>query len=95
MVRDVTPKIYGFPGLPKWLDFPFIKRTAERYGITTKKAREHLRLNTLRELPTAQGEIRGKTDTDESGTDSCIQVDRTELSKEPKDAPEVSPEDGW
>lgn len=95
MVRDVTPTIYGFPGLPKWLDFPFIKRTAERYGITTEEAREHLRLNTLRELPTARGEIRGKTDTDESRAEACVQTNRTALSQEPQDAPEVSAEDGW
>lgn len=48
--RDITPKVCGFPGLPKWLDLPLIKRTAERYSITEEEAREHLRLNTLCEL---------------------------------------------
>ena len=98
MVRDVNPKLYGFPGLPKWLDLPLIKRTATRYNITEEEAREHLRLNTLCELPTATGEIRG-TETvierNDTGAEACLRSDRGTLSKEPQDAPEVSPEDGW
>lgn len=94
MVRDVSPAIYGLPGLPHWLDIPYIKRTAERYSISEEEARERLRLNTIRELPTARGETRGKTDEDDAGTGACIPADRPALPQEPRDAPEVSPEDG-
>ena len=93
--RDITPKIYGLPGLPKWLDLPFIKRTAEEYGITKEEAREHIRLNTLQELSTAIGENRGNRHENECRAEDCIQVDRESLSTEPKDAPESCVEDGW
>ena len=93
--RDITPKIYGLPGLPKWLDRPFIKRTAEEYGITKEEAREHIRLNTLREIdPRHRGENLGQSEN-ECRTEDCIQVDRESLSTEPKDAPESCMEDGW
>lgn len=92
MVRDVKPAIYGLPGLPKWLDLPFIKRIAEKYGITKEEAREHLRLNTLCEISMANGENHGTKN--ESRTEACIRVNRQTLSQEPRDAPEVRPENG-
>ena len=95
MVREVTPTIYGLPGLPKWLDLPLVKRTAEKYGVTEEEAREHLRLNTVRELSTAKGENRGSSQENECRAEACLQSDRPALSKEPEDAPAVSEEDGW
>ena len=95
--RDINAKLYGFPGLPKWLDIPLIKRTAERYGITEEESRERLRLNTLCELSPAKGETRG-TETvierNEPGAEACLRSDRGALPQEPQDAPEVSPKDG-
>ncbi len=104
--RDVTPKIHGLPGLPKWLDRPLIKRTAEKYDISEEEAREHFRLNTLPELELvmAKGEIHDTSTksecystcpSDECRTETCLFDDRETLSEEPQDAPEISPEDGW
>ena len=47
MVRDVTPEVHGFPGLPPWLDRPLVKRKAEEWGVTEDEARERLRLDHL------------------------------------------------
>ncbi len=92
--RDITPKIYGLPGLPKWLDIPFIKRTAEEYGLTIEEARERIRLNTLPELEPCKRRDHGQA-ANECRAEDCIQVDRESLSTEPKDAPESCVEDGW
>ncbi len=92
--RDIKPIVCGFPGLPKWLDRPLVKRTAEKYGITEEAAREHLRMNTLRELEPCKRREHGQANN-ECGTDNCIPIDRESLQKEPKDAPEISQEDGW
>ncbi|KKK97205.1 hypothetical protein LCGC14_2655080 [marine sediment metagenome] len=92
--RDVTPKVHGFPGLPPWLDLPLIKRIAKDYGVTEEEAREHLRLNTIRELEPCKRRDRGQT-ADECRADACLSIDRDTLSKEPRDAPEISQEDGW
>ena len=42
MVRDVTPVVRGFPGLPHWLDRPLVRRKAEEWGVTEDEARERL-----------------------------------------------------
>ena len=42
MVRDVTPKVCGFPGLPPWLDGPLCKRVAEDCGMTIEEVKEYL-----------------------------------------------------
>ncbi len=94
MVREVTPTIYGLPGLPKWLDLPLVKRTAEKYGVTEEEAREHLRLNTVRELEPCIRRDHGQK-ANEFRAEACLQSDRPALSKEPEDAPAVSEEDGW
>lgn len=91
MVRDGIA--CGFPGLPPWLDRPLVKRMAEEYGVTEEEAREHLRLNTLKELEPYQRRDHGQT-ANECRADACIPVNRTTLSKEPKDAPPISAEDG-
>ncbi len=95
-VRDVTPKVCGFPGLPAWMDLPLIKRTAKDYGVTTEEAREHLRLNTLREIEPvmANGEIHDER-ADECRADACLPDDRDTLSNEPQDAPPMGQGDGW
>lgn len=42
--RDVPfPTVRGFPGLPKWLDEPYIKRKAEEWRVTEDEARYILR----------------------------------------------------
>ena len=42
MIRDVTPKVCGFPGLPPWLDRPHCKRVAEDCGMTIEEVKEYL-----------------------------------------------------
>ena len=80
--RDVKPIVSGFPGLPKWLDLPHIKRVAKEYNITESEAREHLRLNTLSEIE--------KRNSFELRTETSISVDRKSFQSEPQDAPENS-----
>lgn len=36
--RDIKPVVSGFPGLPKWLDDPYIKRQAKEWGVTYEEA---------------------------------------------------------
>ncbi len=43
MVRSVKPFIEGFPGLPKWLDGPYIAYMALEWGCTERAARVRLR----------------------------------------------------
>ena len=92
--RDVTPKVCGFPGLPAWMDLPLIKRTAKDYGVTEEEAREHLRLNTIRELEPCQRRDHGQ-EADECRADACLSDDRDTLSNEPQDAPSMGQGDGW
>lgn len=42
MVRSVKPFVEGFPGLPKWLDGPYIARMALEWGCSEDEARERL-----------------------------------------------------
>ena len=43
MVRDVTPVVRGLPGLPRWLDGPYIKRLAAEWGVSYEEAQERIK----------------------------------------------------
>lgn len=43
MVRSVTPFVEGFPGLPKWLDGPYVKRLAVLWDVSYKQASARIR----------------------------------------------------
>jgi len=82
-IRDVTPKVSGFPGLPPWLDGPYCKRLAEECGMTPREVKEYLFKNNGTE-PKHRGENFGHTEN-ECRKDTCIPINRKSLQTSPKD----------
>ena len=85
MVRSVTPKASGFPGLPSWLDLPKIKAIKAEFNCSVKNARQIL---WDRDVLGYNKDVMTKGENNESRAAESVSIDRGTLP-----AQEAKPEE--